>query len=61
MSFLIPHLVLLFVGIAVFYLIMDIALALGDGNMPWWLKYVVAVVIFVILGGIEVFVGDLYQ
>ena len=57
MSLIIPHLILLFAGIAVFYFVMDIALALSSDNMPWWLKYVVAVGIFILLAGIEVFMG----
>ena len=57
MSLLIPHIVLLFVGMAVFYLVMDIALALNVSGILRWVKYVLAVVIFTILASIELYLG----
>lgn len=55
MSHLLPHIVLLLIGVVVFYTVMDIALTMQDTMMPWWLKYVMAIVIFAILGCLEVF------
>jgi len=58
MSSLLPHIIIFLIAIAAFYLIMDIAIAMHDDAMPWWVKYVVAGLIFLALAGIEVFLGS---
>ena len=52
--------VLLCIGVVVFNFVMDLAYSIGDDDMPWWLKYTVAIVIFVALASVEIYLGNSY-